>query len=396
MTLTQEQEPKIDKAAAGFDHSSTAVHGLEAVIDKIESPEVQGEVNVWADYGLLGGEATQTIGVAPELPQPVVIESRVTGDDQELGEKPDWMVRMDEQDEKKVGIKDAKFDVSLDREGIANILRDNPELLPDRGYSDHADEERRADLQKTLDIISSLPENLDFKPGVTLLVGENGIGKSTLLRGLHLALKIKDAFDRSGQTDFEAFRDKLLDPSDFHRNLGGSSSESVPSMLSLEIARRVNVNQLESAAWHDYLDATVLNGLANEGQGIMSSGRVREDLSYGRSHGQLVREGLFGRLADAKKKYDERIEGKRSWGTVGPGVVTMDEPENGLSPRNHRKLKEKIAETTIDGSITLIATNSSELFFSPDIPRIDLEHPELGIHKPSDHPEIYDLTEFNA
>lgn len=407
---TYDQYPPAPEEPATFGDSLTLLNSVAKGVDATHAgrPEVDAASSPWDAYGALGGEATQTFGVAPELPMPEVAtparEDRLPmlriiaeGDKAEVSARD----RRAEYRERKLAITEAKFDVSMDRDGIRSILDDNPFLLPKStfgplgGGEGDPDAERRADLQATLDAVAELPEDLHFEPGMTLVVGENGLGKSTFTRALLLALKVRDEYERDGGTgDFDAYRDKALDPEDFR--LGGGMAESRPSPLALMIAKHINVKELESFGYHEYLDATVLNGQRNSNPGISDRHErgIDMDLRYGASHGQLNRLGLMGRLDEYKNSYERSKAEHEKHRNIGPGVITIDEAENGLSPKNHRKLKASIQEKAIEGSIVLFATNSELLTYDPTIRRIDLEHPELGVHKPSDHPEVYDLDEY--
>jgi predicted ATPase len=78
--------------------------------------------------------------------------------------------------------------------------------------------------------------------------------------------------------------------------------------------------------------------------------------------------------------------GRRMGG--GDGMLVFDEPEQGLSPAGQLKLAEQLA-SQVDGEIIdkmLVPTNNVVLFLS-DLPRLDLEHPERGIHRPSEYGE---------
>ena len=103
-----------------------------------------------------------------------------------------------------------------------------------------------------------------------------------------------------------------------------------------------------------------------------------------RSHRQSVDNFFEWKKKEKDRVIEARNEGKRV--SEGPQVYFIDEPETGLSPRRHLKLEEIIHDCTIEGSIVILPTNSTVLYGS-DLPRIDLEHPERGIFRPSDYPE---------
>ncbi|GEM_PF-3806159 len=47
----------------------------------------------------------------------------------------------------------------------------------------------RPNLVELVDTVSRLPENLSFQPGITLLVGDNGSGKTAIAKAIQCALK---------------------------------------------------------------------------------------------------------------------------------------------------------------------------------------------------------------
>lgn len=290
--------------------------------------------------------------------------------------------------EVKKGIEKAALGIHLDRVAIKNILNDHPEILPRHGMDFGIEEnetiyaQRREELQKVLDSISSLPEDLVFEPGITLIVGENGTGKSTFERAIQLRVLLESRYQEGLGRDlsFAEFMQRQLDPEKF--SLTNSPNEPTPSPLSILLVPHISLSSFESQADHFYLDAPVISGYKDS----LGKDIVEMDMTYGGSHGQTS-QGALEHLEDRKAEYNNAVS-RKILPTLGPGVIFMDEIETGLSPQNHRKLPGRIGDALIEGSIALFATNSV-VMYDTDLPRIDLSNPQLGIHKPSEHSEIY-------
>lgn len=118
-------------------------------------------------------------------------------------------------------------------------------------------------------------------------------------------------------------------------------------------------------------------------------------------------EGSFN-FKSTRQTVDEELIGykkhrnspRKRIGQEGPDiqgrVEFVDEPESGLSPRRHIKIADEIYNifgSPEDGNIIIVPTNSVVLFDS-DLPRIDLDYPERGIHRPSKYPD-HDGTDSN-
>lgn len=373
---------------------------VSAVANSVTDIEVGGgNTDPFKGFGSLTGTAPRYVDISEgefSIPAPLGNEE-VLPKPQPLGPETVQYNKPHIAQETESIISEAELELSINRNAIATLLDDNPELLPRRKMDDKRYDARRADLQATLDAIAQLPEGLKFVPGLTLIVGENGLGKSTLNHAIRLAVILADDYSRSdGSMDFEEFRAAKLVPSNIARRLGGGSS-SLPSILSIKIARHITIGQVVNSADDFYLDSTVLNGQRDAS--AKSHGEygadveISEDLSYGHSHGQL-NNTVFEHLEARKKDYVRDLERGRNG--LGVGIVYLDEPENGLSPKNHLAIKQKMGDSIIEGSIALCASNSEVLYFDPTIPRVDLEHPELGIHIPNDYPEVYDLEDYKA
>lgn len=357
--------------------------------------EKMRESDPFAVFGSIGGETIIVDGgVSPGIPLPLPNHEGST-------EKPRAAERVGEKKsdannffDRKEAVAEAILDVKINKTAIANILRDRPELLEGVRSGIIDLEERRADVQATLDAIAGLPEKLHFDTGMTIIVGENGLGKSTFLRAMQMAIEISDSYKLHGSKgDFESFRAKMLDPRDAEKNFASSYNDTMPSPLSFIIAEHIDVADVATKSVQTkFFDITALAGSYNTQDKTSYSphgtygGAVSMDLTHGVSNGQRVINEVFG---------DNGYFGSRKRrGRSGAEIVMIDEPEVGLSPKNHRKIKQMINKNMGEGSIVLCASNSEVMYFDPTVRRIDLEHPELGAHTPAEHPDVYDLSEY--
>ena len=306
--------------------------------------------------------------------------------------------------------------MTLDRAAIKRIVDNHPELLGEQPSSSMFDKDgskaaaerevRRADLQATADALAALPEHLDFQPGITLIFGENGLGKSTLAKSLRFAAEIQDRVedDMFGEPPtLEEARKQVLTKS------GSSiSTESVATEMSGMapfIAGQISVDTMASYGHLRYYDAAQIMGqlteqVASDAMDYRLHSQI--DVGAGRSHRQTIDGGLFDFVANQTNKalavrsqraeYEargEEIPRRLRSSNEGPQLYFFDEPEVGMSPRRQRQLIDQLNEITYPGSVIIVPTNSI-LMYDSDLPRIDLEHPERGIFKPSDYPDDED------
>jgi len=333
----------------------------------------------------LTGDGSSTVIDVPATFAPVPVLQEKSVPEEVTDEKPMWLIR----EEQKEQITSAEFDVRIDTEAISSIIRDHPELLPPdkringiRGPIDI--EERRVEIQRTLDALAALPERLHFEVGITLIVGENGIGKSTLARALNASAGLRDweqDHPDKSEESLESMRSFFTGES----NSGGNAYDVLPSPLVNLISPLVTVDNLLNFGHLRYHDLTIIMGSdARRGFATDRDSDEASNLLKPRSHRQSVDTFFEWKKLEKDREIEARNEGKRV--SEGPQVYFIDEPETGLSPRRHLKLEELIHDCTFEGSIVILPTNSTVLYGS-DLPRIDLEHPERGIFRPSDYPE---------
>jgi energy-coupling factor transporter ATP-binding protein EcfA2 len=318
-------------------------------------------------------------------------------------EKSAWQVR----EERKEAITEAHLSVTLDRAAIRRIVDEHPELLGEQRSSYYGREAeaaaeraaRAADLQATADALAALPEHLDFQPGITLIFGENGLGKSTLAKALRLAAQVQEWTDDDSRGEvytLDEARDFVLSPGDNST----SGIETLMSGMAPYIARHVSIDSMANYGAMHYYDAAQVMGQHTQRQiSIVEDYRMNStiDVGAGRSHRQTV-DDMFDHVGENTKRerarrteraeYEARGEERpgRTRSNEGPQLYFFDEPEVGMSPSRQRRLIEQLTEITFPGSVIIVPTNSIVMYES-DLPRIDLEHPERGIFRPSDYPD---------
>lgn len=180
-----------------------------------------------------------------------------------------------------------------------------------------------------LPVIQDLDE-LAFHPNVTYIVGENGMGKSTLLEGIAISF----GFNPEGGTlnfNFSSY--------DSHSNL----DQYLRLVKGVQRAKDHFFFRAESF----YNVATNIEELDREG----SSGRRIIDSYGGKSlHEQSHGESFFA-------AFNERFSGN--------GLYILDEPEAALSPLRQMSMLARINELVNDGSQFIISTHSPILMAYP-------------------------------
>ena len=281
-------------------------------------------------------------------------------------------------------IKEADFGVVIDKDQVLKI--DTKEVLGDAYFSN---EQQRTDkiqeLERIKEIIMRLPEQLRFEPGITLLVGENGSGKTTIAKALYYISQIewgavysRELEDREDAVSF------VLDPSPNSSAILGIKN----SGLSPYIARAmnassyaVNSNYNDDTYWDFAKEAGRLNQVKDDivmsawlrgRQGARDAGPIEENRESNR---QSLDRIMVEEILMCKKHAN------------GPQIVFFDEPEVGMDPMRHMGIADELESFFSENSVAVVPTNSPVLFANPEIPRIDLRYPERGIFKPKDYPE---------
>ncbi|MFA9558152.1 AAA family ATPase [Evansella sp. AB-rgal1] len=185
---------------------------------------------------------------------------------------------------------------------------------------------------------------ITLHPNVTYIIGENGMGKSTLLEGIAIAL----GFNPEGGTinfNFSSF--------DSHSNLEQY----------LRIAKGVN-RAKDSFFFRSetfYNVATNIENLDSEPGG---GGRIIDSFGGKSLHKQSHGESFFA-------AFNERFRGN--------GLYILDEPEAALSPLRQLSMLARINELVLEGSQFIISTHSPILMAYPHAKILELT--EEGMHE---------------
>jgi predicted ATPase len=165
--------------------------------------------------------------------------------------------------------------------------------------------------------------NIEFHPGVTFFVGENGAGKSTVLEGLALAL----GFSPEGGT----------------LNVRLSSTEDSTSTLHSVLRLARSVPKFRDSF---FLRAETLYNLATYMDADPRPAGYGERRMHRQSHGELFLAVLVNKLK-------------------GQGLYLLDEPEAALSPTRQLAALRAMHGLVLRGSQFIIATHSPILLSYP-------------------------------
>ncbi len=306
--------------------------------------------------------------------------------------------------------KTASFAVGIDRSKI-NQMATSTEADPQR--------------QALFEMFGRLPETMEFKPGMTLIVGENGSGKSTLAKALFLKFQViqgvarrkdivkmmrrgKESTEESEGVIEAQVEAEIFEPSLFIQQAG--IAPELAHAMSVTDAFSSNDVQYadfpEIAGTQKAIDRNIFRLASTSSRGLIEKlqSEGRED-EYNEIASSLIRQNEKRALSDAAErgkkmgstrqtvdaKAEEIIFG--DYPKQGSSTFFLDEPETGLSPMRHERIQ-KVIESLIDTenhpeSIFVIPTNSVKLFES-DLPRIDLRYPERGIFRPSEYPGYFE------
>ncbi|WP_339228584.1 AAA family ATPase [Oceanobacillus sp. FSL K6-2867] len=196
-----------------------------------------------------------------------------------------------------------------------------------------------------LPVIKNL-KKLSFHPNVTYIVGENGMGKSTLLEGIAIAL----GFNPEGGTknfNFSSF-DSHSNLDQFLRIAKGPYLPNDNFFFRAESFYNVASNIEE-------MDASSIGG-----------SRIIDSFGGKSLHEQSHGESFFA-------AFTNRFRGR--------GLYILDEPEAALSPLRQLSMLARIHELVNQGSQFIISTHSPILMAYPDAVIIQLT--EKGLEKQS-------------
>nr|WP_255648116.1 AAA family ATPase [Pseudalkalibacillus hwajinpoensis] len=189
----------------------------------------------------------------------------------------------------------------------------------------------------SLPAVQLLQEKLIFHPNVTYIVGENGMGKSTLLEGIAAALGINP----EGGTQNFTFS-SYASHSNLHHLLKVTKGVHKPDDLFFFRAETY------------YNLATTIEELDREGLGP----RIID--SYG---GRSLHEQSHGESFFATFMYRFR----------GEGLYILDEPEAALSPIRQLSMLTRMHELVQGGSQLIISTHSPILMSYPEAKILQLK-----------------------
>ncbi len=188
-----------------------------------------------------------------------------------------------------------------------------------------------------LPAVESLKEELSFHPNVTYLVGENGMGKSTLLEGIAVSL----GFNPEGGT----------------QNFNFSSYDShsdLADYLSLAKGFHKPSNQFFFRAETYYNVATNIEELDRDPLG---GGKIIDSFGGTSLHQQSHGESFFSAFM---------------YRFGGDGLFILDEPEAALSPIRQLSMLTRIHDLVNEGSQFIISTHSPILMAYPDARMLQL------------------------
>lgn len=216
-------------------------------------------------------------------------------------------------------------------------------------------------LAKTLETFGRLPE-LDIRPGVTVIFGENGSGKTMLADIIVQALKIELFRAANGLSADDDVLTCMPIGQNFTPLLSGrvmNVGDGAGASHAAVIARIAQAMDVRYAVLHGFEkvgDATRTPvALGNIAMGMSS----RQAVDY----------------------LDMMTLDNRRRSRYAHSIAIYDEPELGMSPRRHMGLLGEIQQRVDRGSIELVPSNSL-ILFAASVPRIDLEQPERGVFIP--------------
>ncbi|ORU00093.1 ABC transporter, ATP-binding protein [Anaerovibrio sp. JC8] len=195
--------------------------------------------------------------------------------------------------------------------------------------------------------ISSIDE-LEFHAPITLLAGENGMGKSTLLE----AMAVASGFNPEGGTKNYTF------------STYDSHSDLCDAMCLIKSARRTQ--------WGYFLRAESFYNVATKEDEYSKGPGGAPEHFHEMSHGES-----FFRVADSQFRDN--------------GLYFLDEPEAALSPQRQLALLRKIYLSVKDGSQFFIVTHSPILLGMPHSEILVFD--DEGIHiSPYEETDSYQVT----
>lgn len=256
--------------------------------------------------------------------------------------------------------------------------------------------------QATLDVILKLPDTLAIPTETLLIIGPNGIGKSTLLGVVELlgaAVSWRKNRAKENQPEeqntWENAIQMVIDPR------GKPVTERKKLGIAPDIARHVSVvdgadnigrvifarvPEEAGKLWNmfaedemGYLDSTATFDSSGNSREVtrFTKGTMARDTGVVGSTQQIIDRQVFKGLEDAIARGD------------GPHTILLDEPTaNADLQRSLGLFKElnQINSRIENRAHFIIASNEGLLALNRNVPRIDMSHPERGVHFGKDFP----------
>lgn len=258
---------------------------------------------------------------------------------------------------------EVSLSLGFDREKLASLRPDD--LLAEDTWGR---DEKAQRLEGVLDVFRKLPDVMNLEAGITAIFGENGSGKTLLADVMTMALQMQ-LYRQENDVEFGA---QIIG------RHGKYFYVPLPGRLNGDGVGDYGQQQRVQEHWHlvagiavcmRVYDAAVFS---KESFGLSAAYRspaALGNVALGMSSRQIV-------------DYAREMDGSRGLraSSVAASVIIHDEPELGMSPRRQRGIVKELT-AHFQGAVELVPSNSIVLFES-DVPRIDLDCPEMGVYIP--------------
>ena len=299
---------------------------------------------------------------------------------------------------------EASLSISIDRVKLQEVINKGK-----------FDEDERELMERML----RLPEKLEFPKGIVLIRGKNGRGKSTLAKAIYLSMAIKHKAEqtrlgiasnseknfsvhKNDSEDIERFKNAETEAQDaiLNPNYGKDIEFITSAGLASELCKAVKLEDAFSRSFIKYVDVSTLGSEFKDERADMMGGSytfgggVKEMRKAGaelaKVHGS-TRQQIDWALPHRLHSLAGKPEDPNDPGRTKESVFFIDEFEKGIDGDRHLQILEEI-NVLVEGekkpqqpkSIAIMPSNSPILPFS-NLPQINIDFPERGIHKPSEY-----------